>query len=135
MGTGANDSRSNSSTDNPSVDLNQAHASGGSYDGGSERASETSHFTSISDRPVNPNWRPGPGSASGGTTYGGTAYGGQSSAAAVQRRREDMILGGNPDFSIPGVRGARGAGPRGAPVAASSVAGGLTPSGRYPTEF
>lgn len=135
-GTGADEgSRSNSE---PSLDPH--HASGGSYDGGSERASEASHFTSISDRPVNPNWRPGPASEPGGNRgppgyAGGTAYGGQSSAAAVQRRRDDMILGGNPDFSIGGMRSGPRA--RGPPMAASNVGGGggLAPMGRYPTDI
>ena len=117
---GANDSHSNSE---PSLD-----PSHGSFDGGSERTSEASHFTSISERGVNPNWRPG--SVSGGSTYAPP-----SSAAAVQRRREDVILTGNPDFSIPGMRGGRPGGQRGGMPAASAVGGGLTPMGRYPTDI
>ena len=111
---------------NSASSLDPQHASG-SYDGGSERASEASHFTSISERPVNPNWQPPPGSvgAPSGAPSGG--------APAVQRQR-DMILGENPDFSIPGVRGTRGR-TGGVPVAASTVGGGSMPAGRYPTEF
>lgn len=110
--------------------------------------SDTSHFTSISQRPVNPNWRPGPGSAYGGGSRmdGGAAP--PSSASAVQRRREDVILTANPDFSLPGMGpSARGGGGRGrgrglgapsmtrggGPMSAAAL--GLTPSGRYPTEF
>jgi hypothetical protein len=100
--------------------------------GGSERASEASHFTSISERPVNPNWRPP--SASGGSVGRGP---GPSAAASAQRRREDVILGGNPDFSIPGMGPARGAGRQGrlpGAVAASGTAG-MTPGGRYPMDI
>ncbi|KAK5114261.1 hypothetical protein LTR85_010326 [Meristemomyces frigidus] len=105
--------------------------------------SEASHFTSVSQRGINPNWRPGPGS------YAGSAIGAPSSASAVQRRREDVILNANPDFSLPGMgppgrsggRGRGRGGPgmgmrgamRGAPRSPSSpTAMGLTPNGRYP---
>jgi hypothetical protein len=118
-GAGANDSHS---SDND-VSLDPQHASGGSFDGASERTSEASHFTSISERPVNPNWRPPPGSVGSGP--------------AEPRRQQDMLLAGNPDFSIPGMRGGRGRAGTG-PVAASAVggpSGGLTGAGRYPTEI
>lgn len=101
---------------------------------GSERASEASHFTSISQRPVNPHWRP-PGG--GGGPIMGSTFAPPSSASAAQRRREDVILNGNPDFSIPGVgRGGRGGG-RGGRGARGSVppSVGLTPGGRYPTDL
>lgn len=103
--------------------------------------SEASHFTSVSQRGINPNWRPGPGS------YAGSAMGAPSSASAVQRRREDVILNANPDFSLPGMgppgrnrgrgRGGPGMGMRGAmrgvPRSPTSpTAMGLTPNGRYP---
>lgn len=93
---------------------------------GSERASEASHFTSISQRPVNPNWRP-VGNHPGASMMGSTASG-------MQRRREDVILTANPDFAIPGI--GRG-GARGGRAARGSVppSTGLTPGGRYPTEF
>lgn len=113
---GTNDSHS---SDNETP-LDARHASGGSFDGASERASETSHFTSISERPVNPNWQPPPASSSGGPQ---------------PRRQQDVLLAGNPDFSIPGMRGGRGRGGAG-PIAASAIAGpGLTGAGRYPTEI
>ena len=109
---------------------------------GSERASEASHFTSISQRPVNPNWRPGPLGSMMGSGPGGA---GMSSASAAQRRREDVLLSGNPDFSLPpgvarggrgggGVRGAMRGG-RGAPRGSVPPAVGLTPGGRYPTDI
>lgn len=103
---------------------------------GSERASEASHFTSISQRPVNPNWRPGPGMG------GGPGGAGMSSASAAQRRREDVLLAGNPDFTIPGVgRGGRGGamgamrGGRGGARGSVPPSVGLTPGGRYPTDI
>ncbi|KAK5164289.1 regulator of ime2 [Saxophila tyrrhenica] len=104
-------------------------------DGGSERASEASHFTSISERPVNPNWRPASvsGSRGPGSAYGGGAYQG----GPPQRRREDVILGGNPDFSIPGMGPARGGGRTGnlAGVGRNPGAGAAVPGGRYPTDI
>ncbi|KAF2763966.1 pali-domain-containing protein [Teratosphaeria nubilosa] len=92
--------------------------------------SDASHFTSISQRPVNPEWQPGPGSACGGSSRGG----------APQRRREDVILNANPDFTLPGIgppgrAGRGGRGGRGGMGAAIPPASGLTPGGRYPTEF
>ncbi|KAK3066391.1 regulator of ime2 [Teratosphaeriaceae sp. CCFEE 6253] len=128
--------------------------------------SEASHFTSVSQRPVNPHWRPGPGP---GTAYGGGGGGGMgmqgmmqqgmhqgqgqqqgsmmggTTASAAQRRREDVILNANPDFSLPGMGGqgrggfrARGGG-GGAGMGMSPQqggrggGGGLTPAGRYPS--
>lgn len=98
--------------------------------------SEASHFTSVSQRPVNPHWRPGPGPMPRGMA---SAFGG-SSASAAQRRKEDVILNANPDFSLPGVglpgrgrgRGRGGAASlAGGPMAAATT--GLTPDSRYPT--
>jgi hypothetical protein len=103
--------------------------------GGSERASEASHFTSISERPVNPNWRP---PSVSGRSGAGSAYGGGGPGpATAQRRREDVILAGNPDFSIPGMGPARGGGRPGRTpgLAASATPGGMTPGGRYPTDI
>lgn len=104
--------RSNS---NSSVDEHQ-------HDTRSPDGSENSHFTSISQRPVNPHWRPG---------YSGGGSG--SSAVAARRRKEDIILNGNPDFSLPGAGIGRGKGRGGAPSA--NLSPGLTPPGRYPTEI
>ena len=101
----------------------------------SPAGSDASHFTSVSQRGVNPNWRPGPPAGLAGSQLG--------NGVATQRRNErnDMILGANPDFSIPGMGAPRG-GPsaafrgRGGPMGMRPGAGpaGLTPQGRYPTD-
>ncbi|KAF2160273.1 hypothetical protein M409DRAFT_29362 [Zasmidium cellare ATCC 36951] len=93
--------------------------------------SEASHFTSISQRGINPAWRPGPGSAPPGQA---SIFAG-SSASAVQRRKEDVILNANPDFALPGMgRGhGRGRGRGGTLPPPSLTGGGLTPAGRYPS--
>lgn len=92
----------------------------------SPTGSDTSHFTSISQRGINPAWRPGPGSYANGST-----------ASAAQRRREDVVLAANPDFSLPGLPSTRGGrARRGGPLPrGGGVATGLTPSGRYPMEL
>lgn len=54
--------------------------------------SETSNFTSVSQRGVNPNWRPG--------------YGGEFNSFAPARRQSNTqarILDANPDFHLPGM--------------------------------
>lgn len=76
----------------------------------SPAASETSNFTSVSQRGVNPNWRPIGGGGHGASIYGGggsqyTARGGRWKGEASSSL---SILEGNPDFTLPGV----GAGPR-----------------------
>jgi len=108
-------------------------------------SSEASHLTSISQRPINPNWRPGPpgsayvGGGGGGGGGGPPMAGGVSTASAAQRRRDDVILNANPDFSLPGMgSGNRGGfrGPRGGRgMGMGSPPGGLTPVGRYPTDI
>ena len=112
---------SNSSPGEPSP-ISVDYDSHSPNEASSERASEASHFTSISERPVNPNWQP---SAS--------ERGGPGSVAA-QRRQQDVILGGNPDFSIPGVGAGRmRAGSRGATATAAYNPGvGMAAGGRYP---
>lgn len=109
----------------------------------SPTGSDTSHFTSVSQRPVNPNWRPQHSAA--GSNVGGAYPGGflgpgstaPTTASGVQRRREDVVLAANPDFSLPGVgsgRGGRGlAQGRGSKLV--PVSAGLTPAGRYPTDI
>lgn len=99
----------------------------------SPAASETSNFTSVSQRGINPNWRPAPGapgyggvpglpanawgggvagsqfSARGGGAAGGGRWKGEASSSL-------SVLEGNPDFMLPGVglasraRGSGGAG-------------------------
>jgi len=95
----------------------------------SPTGSDTSHFTSVSQRGINPNWRP---PQSGGFLGPGNAVGAPSTASAVQRRREDVILNANPDFSLPGLRGGRGGRGRGGPTRGALGPSGLTPPGRYP---
>lgn len=92
--------------------------------------SDTSNFTSVSQRGVNPNWRPPPG-------YGPGPGPAPSGPSPAQRRNErnDMILGQNPDFMLPGMRGpARGGGGRGRGMGRPNQ-NGLTPPGRYPSEM
>lgn len=104
----------------------------------SPAGSDVSHFTSISQRGINPNWRPGPptGMAGPGPNYGGP------DVSHRRNERNEMILGGNPDFSIPGMGPPRQAGGggyrgRGGPMGMrpSPGAGGMTPQGRYPTDL
>jgi hypothetical protein len=49
--------------------------------------SETSFFTSISERPVNPLWRP------------------PAVSHVLQQRRQDVLFASNPDFELPARRG------------------------------
>lgn len=106
-------------------------------------ASDTSHFTSISQRGINPMWRPGPGEM--GMGRGGPSYGYAPQRGPPRPRQEDVVLEANPDFSIPGVAapgrgrniGARGrggfSGPARAPPAATPGIGlGSAAGGRYP---
>ena len=79
----------------------------------SPAASEASHFTSVSQRGVNPNWGPAPD---------------MPMRRPVQQRR-DVLLGNNPDFEVPG------ASPRGRGGGRGRMPGqipGLTGGGRYP---
>ena len=99
----------------------------------SPTGSDTSHYTSISQRPVNPNWRPSGGYPGGFLGPPGADGGAHSSASVAQRRREDVILAANPEFSLPGMRGERGG--RGRGGLARGQPSGLTPAGRYPTEI
>ncbi|EEP81236.1 predicted protein [Uncinocarpus reesii 1704] len=66
----------------------------------SPAASETSHFTSISQRGINPKWRP-PES---------------ETPKAKLQQRQDVLLNSNPDFALPAGR-----------VRANTVAGGRMP--------
>lgn len=67
--------------------------------------STTSNFTSISQRPPNPNWQPG---------YAPPMPGQMGMGGPAPRRgpTPSQLLGGNPDFELPGA-GPRGRGPRG----------------------
>ncbi|KAH6705506.1 hypothetical protein VD0002_g6677 [Verticillium dahliae] len=60
--------------------------------------SDRSNFTSISQRSVNPRWNPPPPMP---------GYGGQPMPRrAPQPRQQDVLLNNNPDFQLPGARGA-----------------------------
>ncbi|KAL5333885.1 SUR7/PalI family-domain-containing protein [Aspergillus crustosus] len=67
----------------------------------SPAASEVSHFTSISERPINPNWRPPP-----------------MPTQAVQQKRVDVLLENNPDFDL---RASMGQGGRMPPLPSQTV--------------
>ena len=91
----------------------------------SPAVSETSNFTSISQRPVNPHWRPppGPGPSMMGPGYmpgqgrgygpqspqqggypGSSIYsGGPSGPGKSRYRDQETVLNANPDFALPGV--------------------------------
>lgn len=100
----------------------------------SPAASEASHFTSVSQRPVNPNWRPDMGAPAGQFA----PYNGRR-----PMRQEDVILeanAANPDFAIPGRGRGRGRGGRGrgggmGPLLPATMIGqgpGLSNQSRYP---
>lgn len=105
----------------------------------SPAASEASHFTSVSQRGVNPNWRPPPPGMGGPPVPGQYGpYGGRR-----PMRQEDVILeanAANPDFAVPGAelgrgrgRGRGGRGGRGGPLGPGMIAPmGLGNQGRYP---
>lgn len=102
----------------------------------SPAASESSQFTSVSQRGVNPNWRPPPGSAQ---------------RPPPGPSRNDILLNGNPDFTLPvtgsgqagrgGYRGGRAIGPlRGGPPPPTMGMDGPmppmdVPGGRYPGAY
>lgn len=102
----------------------------------SPAASEASHFTSVSQRGVNPNWRPPPSGAGGPPLPG--QYGQHSGRRPP--RQEDVILDANainPDFAVPGAGLGRG---RGGVRGGRGGRGGIAPppmmgmgsQGRYP---
>ena len=80
----------------------------------SPAASEESNFTSISQRGVNPDWRPPPpgqGQYQGPGPAPGQGYGNEMGVGGVPNRRpmpqqRDVLLAGNPDFELPGMSGA-----------------------------
>ncbi|KAF2271213.1 pali-domain-containing protein [Lojkania enalia] len=104
----------------------------------SPAASEASHFTSVSQRGINPNWRPPPPGMSGPPVPGQYGpYGGRRPL-----RQEDVILEANavnPDFAVPGAELGRGRGRgRGRGGRVGVMAPGMIPNmglnnqGRYP---
>ena len=109
-------------------------ASMGSYEdlpgARSPAESETSNFTSVSQRGVNPNWKPG----------GPPDAMGQYPPAVMRKpigssQKQDILLNSNPDFGLPGGPPRRGGGamrggmPRPAPPMGSAFSG---VGGRYP---
>ncbi|KAK5005456.1 hypothetical protein LTR60_006253, partial [Cryomyces antarcticus] len=111
----------------------------------SPAGSDASHFTSVSQRGVNPNWRPnGPNGPNGPN-----AYNGPNGAGQRRRPANDVLLQANPDFVLPAGRAdygrGRGRGGRapglipgmGLGTSGSAVGGGggMTPVGRYPTDM
>jgi hypothetical protein len=126
---------------NPSLDVLPRNTSYDDLPEGarSPAASEASHFTSVSQRGVNPNWRPPP------PGMGGPPLPGQYAPYGARRpiRQEDVILeanAANPDFAVPGAAPGRGrgrgrGGMRGggsAPAPASMGGMGMGNPGRYP---
>ncbi|KAI9703357.1 MAG: regulator of ime2 [Candelina mexicana] len=121
-----------------------------SYEDIQERArspapSDGSHFTSVSQRGVNPNWRPQQGGPPPPGQYGPPNMQQQQqymggamvpNRRPVQGQQRDVLLGGNPDFEIPGVTMGRGSGGPGRGVRTPGQIPGLqTERGRYPTDI
>ena len=65
----------------------------------SPAASDNSNYTSISQRGINPAWRPPP-------SFQGPGMGGVPNRRPVQQQRDVLMT--NPDFEIPGVGAGRG---------------------------
>lgn len=63
--------------------------------------SEVSNFTSVSQRPMNPNWQPG---------HGGEFNSLGPPPDRRQQQRQDVLFANNPDFELPGMIGPRGRG-------------------------
>ena len=107
--------------------------------GRSPAGSEVSHYTSVSQRGVNPQWLPGREDTMNMPTRGPSRKpvpGGRSNA--------DVLLQTNPDFNLPGMKppgrggyatqgfGANGPGGLGKVPSASQI-GGMSGGGRYPS--
>lgn len=148
----------------PNAPMDPADMENGDDDNAASRArspaaSETSNFTSVSQRGINPNWRPvgapPPGAAynngSQFTSRGGGGAGGAGGRWKGEAMSNLSILEANPDFMLPGVGGrGRGAGGRsaamgggsmigggpgmGSPTRSGGVAPGMLGVGRYPTD-
>ena len=106
--------------------------------------SETSNFTSVSQRGVNPNWRPTYGQDNFGSY--GPGPGGRGPPQRQQQMRRDVLLAGNPDFELPGMGPARRGGMRGGmrgppiqrgpgPMPASAIGQGDGPYPRGPPQM
>ena len=96
--------------------------------------SDHSHYTSVSQRGINPNWRPGPGYAESGglpSRQRMLPYAQQQQQHAQHQR--DMLFQGNDEFELPNSPARLGAGQRGT----GRMPGGALPpggpgNGRYP---
>jgi len=75
----------------------------------SPAASTSSHFTSVSQRGINPRWQPGPQEDSGGGGY----RDGYARRNRAPRNDQMNFLSGNPDFEVPISRSGRRNGPGG----------------------
>ncbi|MCJ1228162.1 hypothetical protein MMC12_004823 [Toensbergia leucococca] len=92
----------------------------------SPAASDGSQFTSVSQRGVNPDWRPPPNQVPG------MGMGGVPNRRPVQQQRD--VLSQNPDFEIPGLGRGSGRGARGGriPGMIQGMGGGPPGGSRYP---
>ena len=75
-------------------------------DGQMSPASDNSNMTSISQRGVNPNWRPGTEGAGGQRS--GQANLGVPGRREQRQQQRDMLLSSNPDFELPAGTGPHG---------------------------
>ena len=120
-------STSNIDSGNPHLEPSTSYES--IQDGArSPAASDHSNYTSISQRGINPAWRPSPGPGQG------MGMGGVPNRRPVPQQ-QDMLLT-NPDFELPGAgRGGRGGhqGARGGRMPGPMP--GAVPGGRYPGEI
>ena len=89
-------------------------------DGQMSPASDNSNMTSISQRGVNPNWRPGVDGAQRMTGQSNLGVPGrreqqryQQQQQQQQQQQRDMLLSSNPDFELPGGNGPHGRIPAG----------------------
>ncbi|KAF1966927.1 pali-domain-containing protein [Bimuria novae-zelandiae CBS 107.79] len=118
-----NHSNHSLNTSDPNLLRNSSFEDDGSR---SPAASEASHFTSVSQRGVNPNWRPAPGPPMP-ASYG--PYGPRRPL-----RQEDVleVNAANPNFALPGAGLGRG-GPKGrGRGGTSAVMNAGLDTGRYP---
>ncbi|KAF1809895.1 pali-domain-containing protein [Eremomyces bilateralis CBS 781.70] len=144
-------SSSHSLSNLPESDLNLPRVPSDETISRSPAISETSNFTSISQRGINPAWRPtgSPGPMSSAPRHyagdfrgrGGydDGYGGYKSPLPRGPSRQDMLLESNPEFTIPGPAGrgrgrgrGRGVRGRGRGVSIDPGIGLIGGGGRYP---
>ncbi len=119
----------------------------------SPTGSETSHFTSVSQRGVNPSWKPGsedtrnmPSGPPGAPSAMRKPVSAHAGYGGLPRDNREVLLQANPDFEISGMRpsgragphaGGAGRGPTQRPppdmnMNMNEPVSGLTGAGRYP---